>query len=94
MKKATKKAVIQYLREYLPTVMFGDGLEDDYIMDGINFKGLNNMTNEELLMELIQGMSYHDEDDDAYKLLVKACKDRNGKNWKDALNGWIEKAGE
>jgi len=95
VKKATKKAVIQYLREYLPTVMFGDGLEDDYIMNGIDFKGLDNMTDEELLKELaINADEDMSDDDQSYALLKRACKDRNGENWELSLKSWIQKAGE
>lgn len=32
--------------------MFGDGMEQEYIMDGMGFPGLNNMSDEELIQEL------------------------------------------
>lgn len=49
----TKDEVIEELADWLKSGMFGDGLEDDYVRDGINFKGLNNMSDQELLDELL-----------------------------------------
>ena len=45
-----------YLFQELMSSMWGDGLENDYIRDGINFKGLDNMTDLELYQELLEGM--------------------------------------
>jgi hypothetical protein len=44
--------------------MFGDGLEKDYILDGMSFKGLNNMSDEELVDEL-RISAYEGDDDEA-----------------------------
>ena len=56
-----RNRVGQFLFEYLRDTMFGDGLEGDYIRDGMSFQGLNNMTDQELLEQLEQVV---DEDDD------------------------------
>jgi predicted XRE-type DNA-binding protein len=39
------------LAQALVSAMFGDGLELDYVLDGINFKGVKNMTDLELVEE-------------------------------------------
>ncbi len=64
LSEKTKTEVIDYLADSLRSTMFGDGLEDDYIRCGMGFKGLENMTDQELLDE----MSDLDEDDE---LLIK-----------------------
>ena len=58
-----KEDICNELSDYLQDVMFGDGLECDYIWDGMTFKGLNNMTDEELIEEYKNAFCW-DEDDD------------------------------
>lgn len=48
---STKEQLKEQLVKILYNGMFGDGLEREYIMDGVSFKGLNNMTDEELVDE-------------------------------------------
>jgi hypothetical protein len=60
MRKAIKKNLAQTLMD----TMFGDGLEEEYIMSGISFKGLDNMTDEELLNEQDE---YNDEGDEPWR---------------------------
>jgi hypothetical protein len=44
--------LVEELRIWLTASMFGDGQEDDYVMEGFPpFKGLENMTDDELLLE-------------------------------------------
>ena len=71
MKNKTKKEIKKFLRSYLRDVMFGDGLEDDYICDGINYIGLNNMTDDELIQEM-ELCGFEDPDEEEYQLLAKA----------------------
>jgi hypothetical protein len=59
-----KSELIEVVAGALRDNMFGDGLEDDYIMDGINFVGLNNMSDAELVEEYAQGVDEDDDDDD------------------------------
>lgn len=47
-----RKAVKQQLCDYLMDGIWGDGQEAEYIMAGINFKGLDNMSDQELIEEL------------------------------------------
>jgi hypothetical protein len=57
----------QHLYDNMLSCMFGDGLERDYIEDGFPvFKGINNMTDEELVEEY---STYVDEDDEYLKEL-------------------------
>lgn len=44
--------LVALLKETLLDFMFGDGHEELYVLEGIEFKGLNNMSDEELLLEL------------------------------------------
>ncbi|MCK5601394.1 hypothetical protein KAR91_05990 [Candidatus Pacearchaeota archaeon] len=75
LSKKTRKKIIQVAYSYLYDSMFGDGLEKDYIMDGINFIGLNNMNDEELIQELeLSGIDDFGEGED-YELLQKARKE-------------------
>ena len=62
--KKTRDEVIKFLREALSDTMFGDGQEDDIIMDGIEFNGLNNMSDAELLLEYARYLDADDEDDE------------------------------
>lgn len=48
-----REAVIESCKAQLEDWMFGDGMEEQYIMEGFPvFKGLQNMTDMELLIEL------------------------------------------
>ncbi len=64
----TKKEMIEDLKDALLEGMFGDGIEEDYIMDGFpDFKGLSNLTDEELLSEYKDVFDYSiEEGDDSY----------------------------
>lgn len=46
-----RKKLKEYIFDSCMSSMFGDGLEADYVRDGISFKGINNMTDDELLKE-------------------------------------------
>lgn len=46
-----KKELLEYLFDNRMSCMFGDGLESEYIMDGCNMIGLNQMTDEQLVEE-------------------------------------------
>ena len=59
-----RKAIKTNLAQTLMDTMFGDGLEEEYIMNGISFKGLDNMTDEELLNEQDQ---FNDEGDEPWQ---------------------------
>lgn len=47
--RAEREDFLANLSDALRDSMFGDGLEEDYIQDGFEFKGLNNMSDEELI---------------------------------------------
>jgi len=63
LSEETEVEVFAFLRECLMSSMFGDSLEDDYINDGFptDFKGLHNMTNDELL-KMMTDFTGEDED--------------------------------
>lgn len=61
-----KNELIDFCKEMLFDSMFGDGMEDDYIMNGMGFKGLNNMTDEELIET---ALTYTGDDED---LIIRA----------------------
>lgn len=52
MGAALREEVCEYLINALSECMFGDGAERDYIADGMEFQGVNNMTDLELLEQL------------------------------------------
>lgn len=54
MGEAKRVKVMHYLADERHAALFGDGLEWDYIYDGFPHKGLNQMTDAELLEELCQ----------------------------------------
>lgn len=59
--------VIEELVDYGKSGSFGDGLEEDYLRDGTEFVGFNNLSDSELLEELEM---YSDEENE----LVQECK--------------------
>lgn len=61
MTDKTKTEVIDFLFDCMFSSMFGDGLEEMYIRDGMNFKGLNNMSDKELLRELLNYTGHEEE---------------------------------
>lgn len=50
--EAERAALRREVTAQLLDDMFGDGLEREYVTGGFSFKGVNNMTDEELLDEL------------------------------------------
>ena len=62
LSKETRQKLIDTLAASARDSMFGDGLEEDYIMDGLNFKGLNHMDDHELIDEF--RMVFGGEDDE------------------------------
>ena len=52
MNQHFREAVKEVLVDCLMDTMFGDGQEEEYIRQGIEFKGLDNMTDQELIEEL------------------------------------------
>jgi hypothetical protein len=50
---ATREEVVAFLKDCVMSCSFGDGLEDDYVIDGVSMVGLNNMTDTELVEELL-----------------------------------------
>lgn len=65
----TRSEIVDYLFDVLRDSMFGDGLEHEYIKHGVSFKGLNNMTDQELVEEYEM---YMDSEDDELKVKAKA----------------------
>jgi hypothetical protein len=63
IKRNTKKEIKALLFDCLLDRMFREGLEDSYILNGISFKGLNNMTDKELLQQFL---TVSGEDEDMY----------------------------
>lgn len=51
--ESTKAEIISFLRDCRMSSMFGDGLEDDYIMNGCSIVGLNEMSDEDLVEEML-----------------------------------------
>ena len=69
----TLEEIHNVLFVHLMDTMFGDGCERDYIVDGINFPGLANMSDEELIQELEAcGFDDLDEENEEYQLLQRA----------------------
>jgi hypothetical protein len=63
--EATKKEMKDLVKDALMDGMFGDGQEEDYIMGGFpSHKGLDNMTDKELLDEYKQ--VFIDDHDDEF----------------------------
>lgn len=60
----TREEVSKYIAECTTSCMFGDGLEDDYVWDGCLIVGINELTDEELVEELL---AYTSEDEDLYQ---------------------------
>lgn len=66
--KEERQALIEQLKIQLRDWMFGDGQEEEYVMSGFpEFKGLSNMTDMELLLEL-----GHHEEGDSDKQMVES----------------------
>jgi hypothetical protein len=61
---STKNEIVEFLFDCMRHGMFGDGMEDDYIRNGMSFKGLNNYTDEELVSEILR---YTGEDEELYQ---------------------------
>lgn len=60
LSREERQALIEHLKVQLRDWMFGDNQEEEYVMSGFPlFKGLSNMTDMELLLEL----GHHDEGD-------------------------------
>lgn len=68
MKQSAKEKMIEMLTDFLVNAMFGDGMERDYILNGMTYTGLNKMTDEQLIQEF--EMMFGDE----YKDLVMEFK--------------------
>lgn len=62
MGDALREEVLDYLADSLRGGMFGDGMEDDYIRDGVSFAGIDNMTDQELYEELCNCTQDEDHD--------------------------------
>jgi len=75
LSKELRAKMTQLLGEWLEGGMFGDGLERDYIMDGIEFKGLNNMTDRELYDEFEEMVDKEDDNSEEYELWLQAKDD-------------------
>lgn len=71
MKKATRDKVKELLFQWRMDSMFGDGLEADYIRDGVHIVGLNEMSDDDLLSEL-EEMAGEDDDSEEFELLMQA----------------------
>ena len=54
MNDNTREEMVSFLKDTLMDHAFGDGMEDDYILDGTTFKGLHNYTDEQLCEEFLQ----------------------------------------
>jgi len=65
-----KKEIIKQLYEIRLSGMFGDGLEHDYIMDGVTIIGLNDMTDDALVEEYRESVDNDEEDALIIKLNV------------------------
>jgi len=77
----TRAAIKSSLFDSFRHAMFGDGLEIDYVWDGINFPGLNHMKDSELVEELIS-LEEGSEDPELHTLCVKAQSEQD--IWTDA----------
>ena len=56
----TRKQLIEELFQYLRDNMFGDGLNEEYILHGITFSGLENFKDQELIDDYSE-YSTHDD---------------------------------
>lgn len=56
----TKLAVVMALRSIRRCNLFGDGMEDDYIMEGCVIIGLKEMEDFELVQELEESVGHDD----------------------------------
>ena len=61
----TREEVQEFLVERLPDVMFGDGVEADMVADGMEYIGVYNMTDKQL-MEVMSFICNEDESDELY----------------------------
>jgi hypothetical protein len=64
---------------YVVSNMFGDGQNEEYVLDGIMYVGLNNLSDEDLVEEYA---SMVDDDDDLLitaRALLKGASKRGGK---------------
>ena len=57
-----KKEIVKELYQIRLDGMFGDGLERDYIMDGVTIVGLNDMTDDALVEEYRESVDNDEED--------------------------------
>lgn len=71
MKKSTRNKIKDILHGFMRDSMFGDGLEDDYIRDGVTIIGLDHMEDKDLISEL-EELVNDDEDDEFFELLQQA----------------------
>ena len=74
MKDKTVERVISFLVDCILDSSFGDGQEEEMIRDGRSFKGLNNMTDKELLDELL---CYTGENEELVLLVKKEMADKD-----------------
>jgi len=75
-----KEEVKNFLYGRRIDAMFGDGMEEDYIWNGVSIQGLNEMNDEELLEELQEGFDEETPDPETENLLgrvklVYVCSD-------------------
>ena len=49
LNEQTRKELSEFVYDCLRDGMFGDGQEDEYLWGGIEFKGINSMTDQELV---------------------------------------------
>lgn len=61
MTESTRNEIRELLIDTLQDGMFGDGMEADYVADGMDFKGVNNMTDSELL-EVMANIGYEEDE--------------------------------
>lgn len=70
MKDSTREKLKSCLHQWRRDSMFGDGLEDDYIRDGVTIVGLDHMNDEDLVAELTELVD-DDEEGEEFELLQK-----------------------
>ncbi len=61
LSKKVREELGQFVFDNIRDYMFGDGQEDEMVWDGVEFKGIHNMTDEELITE---ALNYTGEEED------------------------------
>ena len=84
LSKKLKEALVEHLNVARMDSMFGDGLEEDYLTDGVTIRGTSEMSDKELVEEWgIQiGADTREEEDsledrdenDEYQLYLEGCQ--------------------